>query len=118
MRCVSDAESLFYHKKPYVLQEAVVPLIGRGKCKEAYGNFITKKMQCAGYIKGGSDACKGDSGGPLSCRGIDGRWRIFGVVSWGWNHFCQQTKANVPTVYMKVERYVNWIHSTIAYGEC
>ena len=114
---VTDTESYFLAKRPYVIQEAVVPILGRSKCKQAYGDFISSRMQCAGYIEGGSDACKGDSGGPLSCQRPDGSWAVYGVTSWGWNHFCQ-IKANVPTVYMKVERYLSWIHSIVTYGVC
>lgn len=57
-----------------VLKVASVPLISSETCnkKEVYGNQLNSNtfpdgMLCAGYLEGGTDACRGDSGGPLAC---------------------------------------------------
>ena len=36
-------------------------------------------MLCAGHIEGGADSCRGDSGGPLTCK-HNGRFYVHGVV--------------------------------------
>lgn len=35
-------------------------------------------MFCAGYDRGGRDACLGDSGGPFICPEESGKWVIHG----------------------------------------
>lgn len=53
-----------------VLQEVAVKLMSEERCKsyEGYANQLTDSMICAGYEKGGRDACSGDSGGPMACK--------------------------------------------------
>ncbi|XP_071502064.1 uncharacterized protein [Diadema antillarum] len=94
-----------------VLQEAKMPIIPRNICnrKESYNGKIRNTMLCAGYMSGGIDACKGDSGGPLSCLGKDDRWYVVGVTSWG--HGC--ALANKPGVYTRVAKYYPWIQQII-----
>ena len=52
------------------LQEVAVKLMSDERCKsyEGYANQLTDAMICAGYEKGGRDACSGDSGGPMACK--------------------------------------------------
>lgn len=57
-----------------VLKVASVPILSSETCikKEVYGNQLSTEsfpdgMLCAGYLEGGIDACRGDSGGPLAC---------------------------------------------------
>ena len=50
------------------LQFVRVPTVTQTDCIDAYSeNDISKSMICAGYPKGGKDACTNDSGGPLVC---------------------------------------------------
>ena len=54
-----------------LLQAAQVPLISSNVCngEEVYNNALSSdSMICAGYLEGGTDACRGDSGGPLACK--------------------------------------------------
>ena len=53
-------------RKPTRLQFASLPWVSEATCKEKYQAHITPRMMCAGYVvKGGIDACIGDSGGML-----------------------------------------------------
>nr|XP_014345806.1 PREDICTED: serine protease hepsin [Latimeria chalumnae] len=104
----------YYGQQSDVLQEATVPIISDSTCNspDYYGNQITSKMFCAGYLEGGVDACQGDSGGPFVCDDIiskTSRWRLCGVVSWGTG--CALAKR--PGVYTKVNEYQRWIYKAM-----
>ncbi|XP_051820992.1 coagulation factor XI-like isoform X2 [Antechinus flavipes] len=87
------------------LQKIFVPLITNEDCQMSYREHkITNKMICAGYEEGKKDACKGDSGGPLSCQ-QNGIWHLVGITSWGEG--C--ARPGRPGVYTKVDEYVDWI---------
>ncbi|KAL0972882.1 hypothetical protein UPYG_G00196020 [Umbra pygmaea] len=92
-----------------VLQKADIPLINQTICSSysVYGDSITDRMLCAGYLEGRVDACQGDSGGPLVYE-LE-RWTLVGIVSWGIG--CAE--PNQPGVYSNVDRILNWIYTTM-----
>ncbi|TWW79547.1 Serine protease hepsin [Takifugu flavidus] len=97
-----------------VLQETHVPIISDAVCNapDYYDNQITTTMFCAGYEKGGIDACQGDSGFPFvaeDCLSKTSRYRLHGVVSWGTG--CAMAKK--PGVYTKVSRFLPWISTAM-----
>ena len=107
--------------KPKVLREANVPLLSQEACQSAYGNIINNAMVCAGSLSGYSrpDSCKGDSGGPLVCQSAAGTYKLWGVVSWGWNYFCKPAPSEPePTVYARVETFLKWIEQKVLQGSC
>ncbi|XP_044538363.1 plasma kallikrein [Gracilinanus agilis] len=82
-----------------------IPLISNEECQEKYPQYkVTDHMICASDKEGGKDACKGDSGGPLSCN-YNTKWQLVGITSWGDG--CGQ--KDHPGVYTKVFAYLDWI---------
>ncbi|XP_062435999.1 urokinase-type plasminogen activator [Rhea pennata] len=102
-----DFYDIFYAQR---LMSANVNLISQRKCThEYYDNIrVTDNMVCAGDSTWKTDACKGDSGGPMVCE-HNGRMMLYGIVSWGDG--C--AKKNKPGVYTRVTRYLSWIESNM-----
>ncbi|XP_064617030.1 chymotrypsinogen B-like [Liolophura sinensis] len=73
-----------------------------------YWDGITDTNICLEYFKYKVSACKGDSGGPLTCLLPDGE-KFAGVTSWGHSG-CPGTK---PSVYTRVSKYQDWIAQNI-----
>lgn len=106
---IRDTKSL---EKSTMLRSAAVPIISLETCRkdDIYGGrvqAILDTMLCAGHLRGGIDACGGDSGGPLMCD-RDGRLELAGIVSWGDG--C--AKSNRPGVYTRIASYLTWIQET------
>ncbi|XP_069467053.1 proproteinase E-like [Ambystoma mexicanum] len=94
------------------LQQALLPAVDHAHCtqRDWWGSTVKTTMVCAGGdVKSG---CNGDSGGPLNCKGSDGRWYVHGVTSFVSSSGCNALKK--PTVFSRVSNYVSWIKSTIA----
>ncbi|OXB66956.1 hypothetical protein ASZ78_004620 [Callipepla squamata] len=89
---------------------STVNLISQDTCKNKYydNTRVTDNMVCAGDPAWETDACKGDSGGPMVCE-HNGRMTLYGIVSWGDG--C--AKKNKPGVYTRVTRYLNWIDTNM-----
>lgn len=96
---------------PETLQIVRLPIIGNRRCQSMYKKAghdkqITEMDLCAGYAKGGMDACEGDSGGPLLVhRPHDRRWVLAGIVSNG----VKCGEPLLPGVYTRVSKFMNWI---------
>ncbi|XP_035794580.1 transmembrane protease serine 9-like [Anopheles albimanus] len=89
-----------------------LPIVPQSVCSDAYSvfdpNSVTWRMLCAGYEEGRRDACEGDSGGPLLCRGIQ-----VGIISWGVG--C--AKPNRYGVYSSISNQRSWIQQITAGAE-
>ncbi|XP_014482248.1 PREDICTED: trypsin-1-like [Dinoponera quadriceps] len=86
-----------------LLKRVSLPTVNRRTCQLKYWfiHNVTDRMICAGYLdRGGKDACKGDSGGPLTANDI-----LYGIVSWGYG--C--ANPNYPGVYTNVVAFRPWI---------
>jgi len=93
-------------RKSDLLQVLEVPLVKDDACSKQYPGKITSQMICAGFPKGGKDACQADSGGPLTWLDPNTNSRkLVGVVSFGKG--C--ARAGLSGVYSKVERVLSWI---------
>lgn len=82
------------------LMKANVPIVKQKICNRFMGGMITDRMLCAGFQKGGIDACQMDSGGPMVYNE-----KLIGIVSWGLG--CG--KPNKPGVYVRVSELLSWV---------
>lgn len=82
------------------LQGVALQIVNQKRCNFVYRGRVSDTMLCAGYWKGGRDACQMDSGGPLA---IDGK--LVGIVSWG--NEC--ALPGFPGVYTRVTSFRTWI---------
>ena len=86
------------------LRRAQVGYVEHDQCAIAMQRWgITHDMMCFGG-NGITDACSGDSGGPIRCND-----KFVGVVSWGYR--C--AAKGYPGVYASVENHLSWILSHI-----
>ena len=91
------------------LHTVQIPIVGHKQCKANHAPkwFVSENMLCAGRIDGKGDACKGDSGGPLTVENrATGKHVLVGIVSWGES--CGQKYKY--GVYTKVKNFVSWIN--------
>ncbi len=100
-----------------VLLETTVDYISNEECKEAYADVtaedpevqITDGMMCA--YKDFTDACDGDSGGPLFLEKdgeIGDQPTQVGIVSWS-----EKPCGTYPGVYTRISYYAEWIKETV-----
>ncbi|KAM3824191.1 chymotrypsin-like elastase family member 3B [Vipera latastei] len=89
------------------LQQAFLPVVDYEHCKKPdwWGGSVRESMVCAGGdIRSG---CNGDSGGPLNCLGIEGRWYVHGIASFVSASGCNTLRK--PTVFTRVSAFDEWI---------
>lgn len=87
---------------------SVVPL---DDCRAAHRRVTLDDKQICVKGSGNVDSCKGDSGGPLMFPNHlngSGRYVQFGIVSAGAPG-CGESDESKPGIYVKVQRYMNWI---------
>lgn len=88
------------------LRSVDVTIVSQRDCndKVAYKEQVQNEMVCAGYRKGGKDACQGDSGSPLTIA-VAKNYLLAGIVSWGEG--C--ARPNRYGVYVRAARFADWI---------
>jgi len=85
-----------------VLVKTHLPILEHTDCAHRFEpGTVRRTMICAGFEKGGKDACQGDGGGPL----INWDGWLIGIVSWG--NGCG--KAHLPGVYTRVGPYIRFL---------
>ncbi|KAA0197131.1 hypothetical protein HAZT_HAZT008994 [Hyalella azteca] len=93
-----------------ILQQTQVEVLPQRSCASILDRQMDaierrKGIICAGFEDGRSDACKGDSGGPLMVQTTCNQWLLIGVVSFGES--C--SVPDRPGLYVDVARYIDWI---------
>ncbi|RHY30342.1 hypothetical protein DYB32_004391 [Aphanomyces invadans] len=87
----------FHGEQSNVLLEVGVDTISDELCtKWLSRNVVDESMVCAGG-EGGADACKGDSGGPMTVE-INGTEKLVGLSSWG----IKCARKELPGVYGRI----------------
>uniref|UniRef100_A0A1A9UPB4 limulus clotting factor C n=1 Tax=Glossina austeni TaxID=7395 RepID=A0A1A9UPB4_GLOAU len=102
-----------------ILKQVQLPVLDNEVCRRIYTTLMPhlsaqeydESVICAGFVVGGKDTCKGDSGGPLMIpelyKGIT-RYYLIGIVSYG--HGCGQA----PGIYISTQYWMDWIIEQIS----
>ncbi|XP_072405253.1 complement C1s subcomponent-like isoform X2 [Chiloscyllium punctatum] len=99
------------HQKAVFLQYAAIPIASMDHCTgsnfEEPKPIFTSNMICAGIS--GFDSCQGDAGGPFVFKEPQdqNRYVTRGIVSFG------PKNCGINGVYTDVEKYLDWIETTI-----
>ncbi|XP_022904677.1 proclotting enzyme-like [Onthophagus taurus] len=93
----TNAFSLLYSCIPNKL---ALPIFAQKDC-----NATASTLFCAGFVGGGRDTCKGDSGSPFQIRNLYKRYELIGIVSSGIG--C--ALPGNPGQYTDVSLFVPWI---------
>ncbi|XP_006132788.2 chymotrypsin-like elastase family member 2A [Pelodiscus sinensis] len=98
---------------PEKLQQGPLLIVDHATCSQSswWGSVVKTSMVCAGG-DGVISSCNGDSGGPLNCRGANGRWEVHGVVSFGSALGCNYYRK--PSVFTRVSAFNDWIARVMA----
>lgn len=91
-----------------VLKQATLQHIPSEKCNPNAPIKVTEDMICAGN-RTGDGICSADSGGPMMYN-FNGRWTLFGVVSWG-PLFCGHPRE--PDLFSDVRYHIPWIENIL-----
>lgn len=93
------------------LMKAQIPILEDETCRVFWGDdgagndfYENRSMMCAAVMKGGVDACNGDSGGPFVASG-----KLIGLVSKGDG--C--ARPNHPAIYARVDAINSWVAKEI-----
>uniref|UniRef100_A0A3B4V9K6 Chymotrypsin-like elastase family member 3B n=1 Tax=Seriola dumerili TaxID=41447 RepID=A0A3B4V9K6_SERDU len=88
-------------------KQALLPVVDHSICSKSdwWGSSAKTTMVCAGGES--KSACHGDSGGPLNCKGRDGKWYVEGVTSFVNGRGCNTPKK--PTMFTRVASFIPWI---------
>nr|XP_047932835.1 mannan-binding lectin serine protease 1 isoform X2 [Anser cygnoides] len=99
---------------PEILMEVEVPIVEHSECRDAYARLhrtVTDDMICAGEKEGGTDACSGDSGGPMvTFSPKKSHWELLGTVSWGDGCGVKEQYG----VYSSVIQSLEWLRKVTA----
>ena len=95
-----------------ILRQTDIPITSNTICNESYEGDVQDTMLCAGYQEGGTDACVGDSGGPLIIDSYAGPQQI-GIVSWGEG--CAE--PDHYGVYTRLSSYQNFVTEHVCEAE-
>lgn len=91
---------------PSSLKEAWLPVVSASTCAAENGVYsVPSGTVCGGVNEYDQSGCNGDSGGPLASQGDNGKWYVFGIVSWGPVPDCN----TAATVFTRAASYGTWI---------
>nr|AKN91185.1 serine protease-like protein [Eriocheir sinensis] len=93
-----------------------MPILSGNECIN-FGVPFSESI-CAGYVfedKGAGAPCWGAMGSPLACRGADGRYYVWGVLTDLTSVSC--LPPHTPAVFAEVGHSMKWIEQTIGSEE-
>ncbi|CAH1169776.1 unnamed protein product [Phaedon cochleariae] len=107
---VEDEDEIY---RADTMQAVDLPVLSYQDCQDTlsslrptwFGLLDERANLCTGPLPGHLSTCDGDSGGPLTQKGV-----AVGVVSWGVRP-CGRIGA--PSVYTRISSYVDWIREKI-----